>query len=251
MAAMPGAVSNVVLVVDDDPQIQKLVADYLSKFEYSVAPARSRAELFEFLELRTPCLIILDLHLPDGIGFDIAREIRTRYDLPLVILTGSQDEYDRIVGLEVGADDFMSKPFAMRELLARIRAVLRRYTPASSRTSHESVWRFGGWNLNLESRLLRNDVGVSHKLTDHEFRLLKVMLDHPHRVLSRDFLLEMGNRLRTTAKIWQSKGKNGVDRNLGLFRRQGLRGYQPGRRTDGLLAGMVEQPIPEQTDGQK
>jgi DNA-binding response OmpR family regulator len=188
---MSEARCKVVLVVDDDPQIQKLVADYMSNFEFTVAAARSRQALFDYLELQLPALVILDLHLPDGVGFDIARELRARFDLPIIILTGSQDEYDRIVGLEVGADDYMSKPFAMRELLARIRAVLRRYPATASVTvNFGSALRFAGWQLALDTRVLRHESGQVHTLTDQEFRLLKVMLDHPPRVLSRDFLLE-------------------------------------------------------------
>ncbi len=184
-----GASGNVILVVDDDTQIQKLIGDYLPNAGFETAAARSRKALFEYLANHAkPTLVILDLRLPDGLGFDIARELRARDNLPIIMLTGSQDEYDRIAGLEGGADDYMSKPFSMRELLARIRAVLRRYDGQPSASSASR--RFADWTFDLDTRTLRRANGAVHHLTDHEFQLLKVMVEHPLRVLTREFLLE-------------------------------------------------------------
>ena len=193
--AQDGGLQPAVLAVDDDPAIRQLIAGYLGENELRVITAATGAEMAKALEEHAIDLVVLDLRLPDGDGIQLARQLRDASPIPIIILTGRQDEADRIMGLELGADDYLTKPFSPRELLARIRAVLRRY-----RTAREVLpggdnlpraYRFAGWELNLRTRGLAAPEGGRVELTNGEFSLLQAFCAAPQRVLSREQLLDL------------------------------------------------------------
>lgn len=173
------------LVVDDDEGLRSLLRRYLSEQGFTVDAVTDGRALDAYLAHSSPDLLILDLMLPGEDGLSIARRLRGR--VPIIMVSARGDDIDRIVGLEVGADDYLAKPFNPRELLARIRAVLRRHSPAPE--AGESVRRFGPYTVNLAGHSLSRD-GLDLPLTTAEFDLLRLLLDHPGRVLSRDQLLE-------------------------------------------------------------
>jgi two-component system, OmpR family, response regulator len=181
-----------VLVIDDDPSVRQMIADYLGDNDMRVSTLPGGQAIRDVMERNTVDLLILDLKLPGEDGLQIARELRVDSDLPIIMLTGRKDEADRVMGLELGADDYLMKPFSPRELLARIRALLRR-----SRT-HETVadnlariraYRFAGWELNVRLRRLISRQGEAIPITNSEFNLLVAFLAAPQRVLSREHLL--------------------------------------------------------------
>jgi two-component system OmpR family response regulator len=186
-----------ILVVDDDGQILQLVAGFLRGNGFRVVTARNGVEMREALASTEVDLVILDLMLPGDSGLDLCRELRRRSDVPVIILSARGDEVDRIVGLEVGADDYLPKPFNPRELLARITAVLRRYRgqaqPADIRMKR--ALRFAGWKLDTLKRELTDPNGIVVDLSTGEYELLLALLEAPQRVLSREYLLE-ASRLR-------------------------------------------------------
>jgi two-component system OmpR family response regulator len=190
-----------VLLVDDDKAILELVGDFLASYDYTVSMAASGAEMEQVLKA-SPCdLVVLDLKLPDQDGLVLARRLRASSKIPIIMLTALGSDVDRIVGLEVGADDYLSKPFNPRELLARIRAVLRRVEgsrPAEPviDPSHEN-FAFEGWVLDTTARQLISTNRELVDLTSGEFDLLEAFVHAPHRVLTRDQLLEM-TRARDT-----------------------------------------------------
>ncbi|WP_109463908.1 response regulator [Albibacillus kandeliae] len=181
-----------IAVVDDHGEIRDLVGAYLSRHGYRTSLAGGAAELRALIERDAPDLIVLDIMMPGESGLDLCREIRGNSDLPIIFLTAVGDETDRIVGLELGADDYLVKPFNPRELLARIRAVLRR-TAGGAESSRRAPARlaFHRWTLDLGRRELERDDGLSVALSTAEFRLLRVFLDHPRQVLTRDQLLDL------------------------------------------------------------
>jgi DNA-binding response OmpR family regulator len=182
-----------ILVVDDDPAIRDLVRDHLVEHDMEVSTAGSGAEMDKVLGSAHVDLVILDLKLPDEDGLSIARRLRERLDIPIIILTGSRkEELDRVMGLELGADDYVTKPFGQRELLARIKAVLRRTEGqrAARRADTTRAYRFAGWELNTGLRRLKSPDGRAVELTNSEYALLVAFLRAPRRVLSRDQLLE-------------------------------------------------------------
>ena len=175
-----------IILVDDDREIRDLISRSLVPYGFSVtAVADGRA--LRHLLAAMPCdLVVLDLMLPDASGLDICCEIRSSFNVPIIMLTALGEESDRVVGLEMGADDYLAKPFSTRELVARIRAVLRRTTRAGQR-----FYPFGGWTLEMARRRLVSPDGVVVRLTGAEFDLLLVFLDHAQHVLSRDRLSEI------------------------------------------------------------
>jgi DNA-binding response OmpR family regulator len=192
-----------IAVVDDEPDIAALLGNYLESQGYRVTRLASGHELIDLMGRDTPALVLLDLGLPGEDGLSIARRLREHWHCGLVIVTGRGDAVDKVVGLEVGADDYVTKPFDLRELLARVRAVLRRLetaapagdAPAAATASavvaqEGPVWRFAGHTLNGAARRLLDPRGVEIELTSGEFELLCTFARHPGRVLSRDFLLE-------------------------------------------------------------
>jgi DNA-binding response OmpR family regulator len=181
-----------ILVVDDDPAIRELIREYLAENDFKVSVAETGGDMDRVLGAEVVDLVILDLKLPDEDGLAIARRLRESLDLPIIILTGRKDEADRVMGLELGADDYVTKPFSQRELLARIKAVLRRTEGKREARRGESVraYLFTGWELNTGTRRLKSAAGDSVELTNSEYALLVAFLRSPQRVLTRDQLLE-------------------------------------------------------------
>jgi DNA-binding response OmpR family regulator len=183
-----------VLVIDDDPAIRDLITEYLGKNDLRVSAGASGRDLFDILDREAIDLVLLDLRLPGEDGMQLARTLRERATLPIVLLTGRSEEADRVMGLELGADDYVTKPFSPRELLARVRAVLRRYQVQATlpeRDNARRAFRFEGWELNLRTRRLLSPSGEQVDLSNGEFSLLHAMCRAPQRVLSRDQLLSM------------------------------------------------------------
>ena len=183
-----------VLAVDDDPSIRQMIADYLADNDMQVTAVGSGREIADIMERHTIDLLILDLKLPGEDGMRIARHLRAESDVPIIMLTGRKDEADRVMGLELGADDYLTKPFSPRELLARIRALLRRsraHETIADGLSRIRAYRFAGWELNVRLRRLRSPQGEIIPTTNSEFNLLVAFLAAPQRVLSREQLLEL------------------------------------------------------------
>jgi len=180
------------LVVDDDPEIRRLLKEYLQKSAFRVEVAADGLQMFAALGQRPFDLIVLDLMMPGEDGLSLLRRLRIDSNIPVVMLTAMGEETDRILGLEMGADDYLPKPFNPRELLARIKSVLRRVetVPGSPDHSDSMQARFLGWSLDLQQRHLTSKEGVVIPLSGGEFRLLRVFVEHSGRVLSRDQLLE-------------------------------------------------------------
>jgi two-component system OmpR family response regulator len=182
-----------ILFVEDDAEIRALVADFLGQNGYRVSVARDGREMDRVLAVGRIDLIILDIMLPREDGLSLCRRIRATSSLPIIMLTARGSETERVVGLEMGADDYLTKPFSTHELLARIRAVLRR-AQAVARTPHEqrhSAFRFAGWRLDVGTRRLYSADGTRVSLTGGEFELLLAFCEHPKRVLTRDQLLDL------------------------------------------------------------
>ena len=183
-----------ILVIDDDPLICQLVAEYMCKNDMRVSVGKSGKEMFAIIDREAIDLVLLDLKLPGEDGMQLARTLRERATVPIVLLTGRNEEADRVMGLELGADDYVTKPFSPRELLARVRAVLRRYQVQATlpeRDNARRAYRFSGWELNLRTRRLVARDGVSVELSNGEFSLLSALCHAPQRVLTRDQLLSM------------------------------------------------------------
>jgi DNA-binding response OmpR family regulator len=183
-----------ILVVDDDPTLRQMVVRYLEDHNVPTRSASNKAELNRHLEGTHPSLIILDLRLGQDDGLDMLREIRSHSDVPVIITTGHRpDEIDRIVGLELGADDYIVKPFSLRELLARVRAVLRRQEmgrAARARDPERGGYRFNGWMLERRGRRLLDASEAPVALSKGEYALLLAFLEAPQRPLTREHLLQ-------------------------------------------------------------
>ncbi len=181
-----------ILVVDDDPEIRKLLARYIESQGFRVQLAASCRELRERLATYQIDLIVLDVMLPDGSGLDLCRDLRAeRLNVPIILLTALKEDIDRIIGLEIGADDYLGKPFNPRELVARVKAVLRRQGDASPAVNQTKVYRFEGFMADPQTRRVSDPSEASIELTGAEFDLLQTFLDRPGRVLSRDQLLDL------------------------------------------------------------
>jgi len=184
---------ELVLIVDDDREIRDLLVDYLQRNGYRAAAVPDGAHMWQALQQRKVDLVILDLMLPGEDGLEICRRLRAESSLPVVMLTARGEEIDRIVGLEMGADDYLPKPFNPRELLARIKGVLRRThaLPPDSAQRRARNYRFAGWTLDTTARHLVSPEGVVVSLSAAEYSLLEALLRHPHHILSRDQLLDL------------------------------------------------------------
>jgi two-component system OmpR family response regulator len=191
MSAM--AAQDHILIVDDDAETRSLLREYLQKHGYRVTAAADGRALRRALDTARPDLIVLDLMLPGEDGLELCRDLRSRSNLPVIMLTARGEETDRIVGLEMGADDYLAKPANPRELLARIKSVLRRARSLPENLEPEAVksFRFADWTLDIDTRNLTAPDGVVVPLGGTEFKLLRVFLAHPNRVLSRDQLIEL------------------------------------------------------------
>lgn len=186
-----------ILIVEDDGEMRSLVARLLREASFRVSTARDGREMWEVLENPAghPDLILLDVMLPGASGLDLLRRLRERSRVPVLMLTARGEEMDRVLGLELGADDYVAKPFAPRELIARVRALLRRATPAEAMPDPRSRrLGFAGWVLDTARRELSSPDGVAIDLSGAEYDLLLAFLEHPQRVLSREQLLEVAKR---------------------------------------------------------
>jgi len=188
--------SERILVVEDDPRLSSMLDEYLRNHGYAVSQAATGAQALERLSADAMDAAILDLMLPDMDGLDVCRRLRERSDVPVLMLTARGDAIDRIVGLEIGADDYLPKPFEPRELLARLRAILRRRTtPATGATK---VKVFGQLEIDADAHTVKV-AGIEADLTTYQFELLLALAEHAGRVLSRDMLMDLvrGEQLDT------------------------------------------------------
>ena len=179
-----------VLVVDDDPAVRKMLTEYLSAHGYEVREAASGQAMRAELARGAPAVVLLDIGLPGEDGLTLARYLRERHDVGIIMVTGAGDVVDRVAGLEVGADDYIAKPFDPRELRARLKSVLRRLEKKES-SKREARVAVGRCLLDLKSRTLTDAKGREVPITAMEFELLKALIEHPNQVLSRDRLLTL------------------------------------------------------------
>jgi two-component system, OmpR family, response regulator len=193
--------SQHIIIVDDEAPAREMVGDYLKMHGFNVTLCDGGKSLRGAIESGVPDLVVLDLNMPEEDGLSIIRDLKSRINVPVIMLTATASPIDRVVGLELGADDYIAKPCELRELMARIRSVLRRSAPAKTaapeaagaKAEKEQLVRFGTKWLDLEAQALRDDEGNEHPLTASEFGLLKVFAANPKRVLSRERLLELAN----------------------------------------------------------
>ena len=181
------------LVVDDDAEIRGLLAEYLARQGFRVSLARDGREMRQALEKNRPDIVVLDVMLPGEDGLALCRDLRARSNLPVIMLTARGEELDRIIGIEMGADDYLAKPFSPRELLARMKSILRRSraAPAARAAGQSQRLRFAGWTLDTAARHLIAPDDVVVALSGTEFRLLTVFVEHPNRVLDRNQLMDL------------------------------------------------------------
>jgi two-component system OmpR family response regulator len=219
-----------VLVVDDDPSIRQMLVDFLGDYDFKVTAVATGAQMTDALTNHAIDLLVLDLRLPDEDGIEIARRLRERSNLAIIVITGRRDEADRVIALELGADDYLTKPFSPRELLARARALLRRAKMQAHEPGHETgvrAYRFAGWELNVGLRRLTSPQGGVVPLSNGEFNLLTAFLGAPGRVVSRAQLLEL-SRLHDDEVYERS-----IDVQVGRLRRKlDMEGQPPLIRTD-------------------
>ncbi|MDE2062515.1 MAG: response regulator [Bradyrhizobium sp.] len=192
--------SSHIIIVDDEAPAREMVGDYLKMHGFTVTLCDGGKSLRGVIESNVPDLVVLDLNMPEEDGLSIIRDLKSRTNVPVIMLTATASPIDRVVGLELGADDYVAKPCELRELMARIRSVLRRSTPAraavepdGAKAAKDPLIRFGTKWLDLQAQALRDDEGNEHPLTASEFGLLKVFAANPKRVLSRERLLELAN----------------------------------------------------------
>ncbi|MBC9883478.1 response regulator [Bradyrhizobium sp. INPA01-394B] len=193
--------SQHIMIVDDEAPAREMVGDYLKMHGFTVTLCDGGKSLRTAIDGSMPDLVVLDLNMPEEDGLSIIRDLKSRINVPVIMLTATASPIDRVVGLELGADDYVAKPCELRELMARIRSVLRRSGPAKSagsdatpaKSDKDQLVRFGTKWLDLEAQALRDDEGNEHPLTASEFGLLKVFAANPKRVLSRERLLELAN----------------------------------------------------------
>lgn len=216
--AMSGATH--ILVVDDDPEIRSLLARYLGEQGFRVSTAGDRHECENRIADSNLDLIVLDVMLPDGSGLDICRGLRDRQPyIPVILLTALKEDVDRIVGLEIGADDYLGKPFNPRELVARIKAVLRRASHDEPPAPEVKIYSFADFEVDPELRRVSQQDGKEVNLTGAEFDLLKVFLERPGRLLSRDQLLD----------LTQGRDRDPVDRSIDVLMSRLRRKLNAGR----------------------
>lgn len=186
-----------IFIVDDEAPAREMVGDYLRMHGFGVTLCDGGRSLRVAIDGSRPDLVVLDLNMPEEDGLSIIRDLKSRGNIPVIMLTATASPIDRVVGLELGADDYLAKPCELRELMARIRSVLRRSGPLRvaepPRVEKPALVRFGTKWLDLDAQALRDDEGIEHPLTASEFGLLKVFAANPKRVLSRERLLELAN----------------------------------------------------------
>jgi two-component system OmpR family response regulator len=187
-----------IIIVDDEAPAREMVGEYLKMHGFTVTLCDGGNGLRSAISSSMPDLVVLDLNMPEEDGLSIIRDLKSRTNVPVIMLTATASPIDRVVGLELGADDYLAKPCELRELMARIRSVLRRSSPArpeaaNDKSTKDQLVRFGTKWLDLEAQALRDDEGNEHPLTASEFGLLRVFAANPKRVLSRERLLELAN----------------------------------------------------------
>jgi two-component system, OmpR family, response regulator len=216
-----------ILIVDDDAEIRNLLSRYLEKNGLRVTAVADGRAMWQALDRGAFDLIVLDLMLPGDDGLTLCRNLRARSDMPVIMLTARGEETDRIVGLEMGADDYLAKPFSARELLARIKVILRRARslPPNMRPEGEREIRFGDWVLDTVHRHLVSAGGVVTPIGGAEYRLLRIFLAHPNRVLTRDQLVEMT----------QGKEADALDRSIDVQVSRLRRRLGDGSRDPGMI----------------
>jgi two-component system, OmpR family, response regulator len=181
-----------VLIVDDDEEIRTLVADFLSQYNYQISTAEDGKQMFDVLEREEIDLIILDLMLPGDDGLTLCKKVRETSAMPIIMLSAIGQETDRIIGLEMGADDYLPKPFNERELLARVKAIFRRTAgPQEAPSDKTGNYKFAGWTLDTATRCLLSPEDVEVSVSAGEYSLLLAFVESPQRVLSRDHLLDI------------------------------------------------------------
>ncbi|HVW94147.1 MAG TPA: response regulator [Devosia sp.] len=214
----PDLRSGHILVVDDDSRVRQMLVRYFEDEGYRVTAVPDGVGLRRVLAGRDVDLILLDVVLPGQDGYALAREVRAHSDLPIIMLTGRDDVTDRVVGLEIGADDYIAKPFHLREVLARVRSVLRRRRPAAAPVAAETppaeVYRFDGWLLDIGRRELTNAAGGHVELTTGEFDMLVTFVRHPGRVMTRDMLMEL-----TRGRNWDAFDRT-IDAQIARLRKK-------------------------------
>lgn len=204
-----------ILIVDDDARVRRLLERYLTRNGMEVYQASNGAEMRTILSGNDIELILLDLLMPEDDGITLAREVRRDSSVPIIMLTGQSDTVDKVVGLEVGADDYVTKPFDERELLARVRSVLRRRSSSISEEVDQSdIVKFGEWTLNVASQELTNISGAVQYLTKHEFILLDAFLKRPNRILTRNEILDL-----VASREWTSTDRS-IDVLVGKLRKK-------------------------------
>jgi two-component system OmpR family response regulator len=193
--AMADTIQPHILAIDDDPTMRQLIAEYLGENELRVTAVATGAEMSDVLAEHAVDLVVLDLRLAGEDGLQLGRKLREDGTVPFIVVSGKREEADRVMALELGADDYLTKPFSPRELLARVRVVLRRYATARellpARDEKLRAYRFAGWELNLRTRRLTSADGRRVELSNHDFSLLQAFCCAPGRVLSREQLLDL------------------------------------------------------------
>jgi len=188
-----------ILVVDDDPQIREVLSVALDRAGFRTVTARDGAEGLARAQSARPDLAVLDIGLPEMDGLALCRAIRADSELPILFLTARDDEVDRILGLEMGGDDYVTKPFSPRELLARVKNLIRRKRSDQTRRHKQRSKSFSGWTLDLSRRCLSSDTKDKLPLTRGEFELLVTFLEHPGKTLHREWLME-----KVTHRVWSA-----------------------------------------------
>lgn len=191
MKPMPDTEPVRLLLVDDEAALREPLAEYLSRQGFAVSQAVSAAQARTILQNETPELVLLDIMMPGEDGLSLCRHLSEARAIPVILLTARGEATDRIVGLEIGADDYVVKPFEPRELVARVRSVLRRAAKAAPPAAEEELFEFEGWRLDPLKRRLTDPSGAMVSISSVEFRLLMAFVEHPRQVLDRDRLLDM------------------------------------------------------------
>lgn len=184
------SLADPIYVIEDDAEVARLIISALRRYDFNADHLSSGRAALDRIRQRPPALCILDLGLPDMDGFEVLRQIRSEHRFGLLVLTGRGDTFDRVTGLELGADDYMVKPFEPRELIARVRSILRRYTPDTSTANTRRIASFAGWRFDTATHELTTPEGLSQALALAEANLLKHFLAHPNQILSREQLLD-------------------------------------------------------------
>jgi len=188
-----------IVLVEDDPALRLMTARALKENGFEVRPCAGAPEMWHAIEAGGVALILLDIMLPGTSGIDLCRRIRRDSDVPIIFISAKGSETDRVIGLELGADDYLPKPFGTRELLARVRAVLRRYETKSEGQASRGLYRFDDWTVDTPRRELKSPSGAVIELTGAEFDLLTTLLDHAGRVVARERLLELSRTRQADA----------------------------------------------------